>query len=130
MTVRDINKEVSVVTTIAPAAAATATTTGTTVDLANYRAAMVVLHIGVVTDGTFVPTLEESDNDSDWSTVAAGNLSGSFASVTAAADETIQEVGYLGTKRYLRLVMTETVASAGALFSATVVRGRPLTKPA
>jgi hypothetical protein len=126
---RDIDKQISVVSTIAPAAAATATTTGTTVDLAGYRSAAVVLHCGVFTDGTFTPTVEESDDDSAWSTVAAGELSGSFAAVTSANDVAVYEVGYLGSKRYVRLLMTETVASAGALFSAVVVRGNPITAP-
>lgn len=130
MTTRDINKELACASTIAPAAALTATTTGTGVDLAGYRSAAAVIHIGVVTDGTFVPTLEESDDNSSYSTVAAGDLSGSFASITSAADETVQEVGYLGSKRYLRVVLTETVASTGALVSALIVRGDPLTKPA
>lgn len=130
MGMRDINKAISTVTTIKPAASITATTTGTTVDLAGYRAACVVLHVGVVTDGTFTPTMEESDNDSDWSTVAAGDLSGTFATVTSTTDDLIQEVGYLGSKRYIRLLMTETVASAGAFFTATVVRGAPITAPA
>ena len=127
---RDLDKQISVVTTIAPAAAATATTTGTTVDLAGYRSAAVVLHTGVFTDGTFTPTVEESDNDSDWSTVDAADLSSAFEAVTSSNDATIYEVGYLGSKRYIRLLMTETVASAGAFFSATVVRGDPITAPA
>lgn len=127
---RDLNKEISVVTTIEPAAAVTATTTGAGVDLAGYRSAAVVLHCGVHTDGTFTPTVEESDDNSSFSTVAAADLSGSFATVTSSTDQIIQEVGYLGSKRYIRLLMTETVASTGAFFSAVVVRGNPLTLPA
>jgi hypothetical protein len=127
---RDLNNAISVASTIAPAAAATATTTGAGVDLAGYRSAAVVLHCGVFTDGTFTPTVEESDDDSSYSTVAAGDLSGAFTAVTASTDLSVQEVGYLGSKRYIRLLMTETVASAGALFSAVVVRGNPITKPA
>lgn len=129
MTVRDLNKEVSVVTSVAPAAALTATTTGASADLAGYRSAMAIIVAGVATDGTIVPSLEESDDNSSWSAVAAGDLSGTFASVTAAADETVQEVGYLGTKRYIRVLLTETVASAGQFITALIVRGDPLTKP-
>ncbi len=127
---RDIHNEISVVSTIAPVASITATTTGTTVDLAGYRAAAVVLHVGTLTDGTFTPTVEESADDSNWSTVAAADLSGSFPAITTANDAAIHEVSYLGSKRYIRLLMTETVASAGAFFSAVVVRAQPLTAPA
>lgn len=129
MTVRDINKETVVVSSIGPVAALTATTTGASVDLAGFRSASVVLHVGVATDGTFVPTLEESDDNSSFTEVAAANLSGSFASITASTDELVQEVGYLGSKRYIRVVLTETVASAGALISALVIKGNPITKP-
>lgn len=125
---RDINNQVSVATTIDPAAARTATTTGSSVDLAGYRAAMVIVHNGVYTDGEFTPTLEESDaSGSGFTTVAAADLSGSFSAVTSSTDVSIQEVGYLGAKRYIRLVMTESSASTGALFSAVVVRGNPVS---
>lgn len=131
MTVRDQNNETRVVQTVAPAAALTATTTGTAVDTVGFRSATAVIAAGVATDGTFVATLEESDaSGSGYTTVAAGDLSGSFASVTSATDEVTQEVGYLGTKRYLRVVLTETVSSTGASIVAVIVLGKPITKPA
>lgn len=131
MTTRDFNKEISVASSIAPAAALTATTTGTGVDLAGYRSAAVIVHAGVVTDGTFTPSLEESDSSgTGYTAVAAGDLDGTFAAITSATDLNVQEVGYLGSKRYIRVVLTETVASTGGLITATVVRGNPVTAPA
>jgi hypothetical protein len=131
MTARDLNNQIAVVSSVAPAAALTATTTGAAVDLAGFRSAAVVVHAGVATDGTFTPHVEESDESgSGFTAVAAAHLSGSFAAITAAADELVQEVGYLGTKRYIRVVLTETVASAGAFITAVVVKGNPLTSPA
>ncbi len=130
MSIRNLNREISVVNSIAPQAALTATTTGTGVDLAGYRSAAVVVHAGAVTDGTFTPTVEESDaSGSGYTAVAAADLDGSFAAITSAADDNIQEVGYLGSKRYIRVVLTETVASTGAFITATVVRGTPATAP-
>jgi len=130
MTVRDIHNQLSVVSSVAPAAALVATTTGASVDLAGYRAAAVVVHAGVATDGTFTPTVEESDQaGSGFTTVAAADLSGAFTPITSAADENVQEVAYLGTKRFIRVVLTETVASTGAFITATVVRGKPITTP-
>lgn len=127
---RDIDKQLKVVTTIEPAAAKTADVTGTAVDRVGFRSAMVVLHTGVFTDGTFTPTLEHSDSvDSGFEPVAASGLSGAFVAVTAANDQAIQEVGYLGSKRYLRLIMTETVASDGAFMSAVIVLGDPISLP-
>lgn len=129
MTTRDINKELVVVQSVAPAAALTATTTGAGVDLVGFRSAMAVVSAGVATDGTFVPTLEESDDNVTFTTVAAADLSGAFAAITAAADELVQRVGYLGEKRYIRVLLTETVASAGAFITASIIKGDPLTKP-
>lgn len=127
---RDISTQISTVSSIAPAAALTATTTGTGVDLAGYRGAAVLIVSGVATDGTFTPTLEESDaSGSGYTAVAAADMVGSFATVTSATDETITEVSYIGSKRYIRVVLTETVASAGAFISALVVRGKPISAP-
>lgn len=131
MTMRDLNNKIKVVTTIEPAASITATTTGTAVDCAGYRSACAVIHTGVHTDGTFTPELQESDaSGSGFTTVAAGDLAGSFTAVTSANDQSVQKVGYLGSKRYLKVVMTETVASAGAFFTAVIVLGDPITAPA
>lgn len=130
MTVRDFAKSSKVVTTIEPVASITATTTGAAVDTAGYRSATVILHTGVHTDGTFTPTLEESDaSGSGYATVAAADISSAFATVESTTDQTIQTRSYLGSKRYLRLVMTETVASTGAFFSATILLTDPISKP-
>lgn len=127
---RALHENISSVVGIAPAANRTATTTGGTVDLAGYRSAAVLVQFGVVTDGTWTPSLEESDNDSDWSAVAAADIAGTFTATTSSNDDTVQEVSYLGTNRYIRVVVTETVASStGALFNAVVVRGDPLKAP-
>ena len=128
---KDFDKEISTAVTIAPAANRTADTNGTGVDLSNFRSAVALVQFGTVTDGTWTPKLEESDNNSSWNDVAAADLSGSFTATTSANDETVQEVAYLGQKRYLRVSVIETVASTtGALFSALIVRGDPITKPA
>lgn len=128
---RDIHNEIKVVTTISPAAALTADTTGTAVDTAGYRSKVCVLHSGTATDGTFTPALHESDaSGSGFTAVAAADLSGSFATVTSSTDEIVQKISYLGTKRYLKLVLTETVASAGQFHSATIVLADPITRPA
>lgn len=111
-------------TTLLPAAV-TATAQGTTVDraasLANFRSAALVVHVGTVTDGTHVFTLQESDNDSDWTTVAAANLQGSAISVTSANDERVFELGYTGSARYLRGVVTVSGSPAtGGVYGAVI----------
>jgi hypothetical protein len=129
---RDLNNSISSAVTIAPAANRTADTNGSGVDLAGYRSAVAIVQFGTVTDGTWTPKLEESDSSgSGYSDVAASDLSGSFTATTSSNDETTQEVAYLGSKRYIRVSVIETVASStGALFNAVIVRGDPITKPA
>lgn len=126
---RDLDKDISVVSTLAPALL-DATTEGATVDLAGFSKAAFVAHIGVVTDGTFAFDPEESDDGSTWGNVAAGDLSGAFVNATSAADETVQEVGYLGTKRYIRCNVTVTGSpSTGGLLDVTVIRAGARTLP-
>lgn len=119
---RDLDKEVSVASTLLPNVR-TATATGTTVDLAGFGKAMFVAHDGTITDGTFAFDPEESDDGSSWANIAAGDLSGSFTNATSAADDTVQEVGYLGTKRYVRCNVTVTGSpGTGGPVGVSVVR--------
>ncbi len=129
MTRRDIDKEVSVASTLLPNVR-TSTTTGVTVDLGGYTKAMFVAHLGTITDGTFAFDPEESDDDSSWSNIAAGDLSSTFTSGTSSADDTVQEVAYLGSKRYIRMNLTVTGSpSTGGAIGVTVVRGGARTNP-
>jgi hypothetical protein len=131
MTDRALHANISAAVTIAPAANRTADTNGSGVDLAGYRSACALVQFGTVTDGTWTPKLQESDDNSTFTDVAAADLSGTFTATTSSNDETVQEVSYLGTKRYIRVAVIETVASTtGALFNALIVRGSPLTAPA
>lgn len=128
---RDMQNEIAAAVTIAPAANRTANTTGSAVDLQGFRSAVALVQYGTVTDGTWTATIEDSDDGSTgWATVVADLLGGAFTARTSANDETVEEVAYLGTKRFIRVVVTETIASTtGALFNALIVRGGPITKP-
>ena len=62
--------------------------------------------------------------------MAAGDQVGAFTEAVAADDNTIQKVSYIGGKRYIRVVVTETTAAVtGAEFGANVVRGQPHRAP-
>lgn len=126
---RDINKDVAVAETLSPNIV-TSTTAGDTVDLLGFRQAMFVAHIGTITDGTYAFDPEESDDDSTWTNIAAGDLSGSFTNASSSADDTIQEVGYLGSKRYIRCNVTVTGSpSDGGPIGITVIKGAPRQAP-
>jgi hypothetical protein len=125
----DFNNQIATASTLAPALRAE-TGNGATVDLSNHQGAAFVVHVGVVTDGTHTFDPEDSPDGTNWTNIAAGNLSGSFIAATSAADETIYEVGYIGRQRYIRCNVTVTGSpSTGGLYSVSVVR-KPQSQPA
>lgn len=129
MTIRDLDKQVSVASTQLPNVRTT-TAAGVSVDLAGYRQAMFVAHLGTITDGTFAFDPEESDNGTDWTDIASGDLSGTFVDGTSSADDRIQEVGYLGSKRYVRCNLTVSgTPSSGGPVGVHVVRSGAVTGP-
>lgn len=121
----DLKNNADVAQSLAPATR-TASANGGGVDLQGYEAAMVVFDAGTITDGTHTPSLEESDDDSTYTAVAAGDLDGSFADL---ASNGIQRVGYTGAKRYVRAVITVSGATSGGTYGAAIVRGRPHAAP-
>lgn len=124
---RDLVSLIAVGASLA-AAARTASANGTGVDLAGYGSAAVVFASGTITDGTHTPSLEESNDNSTFTAVAAADMTGTLA---ALASNTIQEVGYIGTKRYIRAVVTVSGSpSTGGVYNALVVRGNASKQPA
>lgn len=110
--------------------------TGTAVDLLGYETATALFLIGASGDTLsgsvkFLPTLQESDDGTGWTDVAAADLDGTLTLVDGASDdETIQAVGYLGSKRYLRAFYDFTgTHTNGCPLAAVIVRGAPKTAP-
>ena len=122
---RDIKNHIDEVTSIAPAAHA-ASVNGSGVDLQGFEGAMVSFIVGTITDGTHTPSIEESDDDSTYTAVAAADLDGSLSNL---ASNTNQRVGYHGNKRYIRAVSTVSGATTGGVYAATVVRGKAHREP-
>lgn len=126
MQTRDLDKSISVANSLAPATRTT-TANGTGIDLAGYDRAAVVFTVGTITDGTHTVKVQESDDNSTFTDVAAANLSGS---VGALSSNTNLELGYLGTKRYIRAVTTITGSpSTGGAYAAVVIRAGAKTLP-
>ena len=125
MTTRDLTSNIDVVTSLAPAAR-TATATGGGVDLRGYESAVVTFVPGTVTDGAHTPSVEDSDDNSAFTAVAAADLLGSLADL---ASNTVQRVGYRGGKRYVRAKIAVSGATTGALDAALVIRGNAVQRP-
>jgi hypothetical protein len=95
----------------------TASGTGTYVDLAGYGAALMIADVGKQLDtlsGSNYGTLtfeESAASGSGFSAIAAADLLGGDNSVVidaAAEDELVIYRTYIGSKRYVRMVMTIT----------------------
>lgn len=108
-----------------PPAARTASANGTLVDLADCNANMITITPGTITDGTHAPKIQHGDaaNGSDMADTAAGDIVGTLANL---ASNTVQQVSYIGAKRYVRVVSTVTGGPAtGGVYGANVItKGR------
>ncbi|HEV8360896.1 MAG TPA: hypothetical protein VGR28_10620 [Candidatus Thermoplasmatota archaeon] len=124
-------RSVSPKSTIVPASR-TASVNGTDVDLHGFEDATVVINTGAIGGGTWTPKLQEADDNGSgapgtYADVAAADLAGGWQGLTAGdlAANTVSFVGYRGTKKWLRAVVTAGGSPAATFFSATVSRGLP-----
>lgn len=126
---QDLYGEISVGQSLAPAAR-TASANGTGVDLQGFDAAVVVVETGTITDGTHTIEVQESDElASGYTAVADADLQGTEPAIGGPDDNKVYEIGYLGTKRYVRVAVTVAGATTGGVYAAHVVRGRPRKQP-
>jgi hypothetical protein len=111
--------------------ARTATANGTSVDLSPYAGAVALIVPSAWTDGTHAIKLQESADNSTWNDVAATQIDGtSPVNVTSAPTAvTRTRLGYLGTQRYIRAVLTVAGATTGAVIGVEILRGLPRRMP-
>jgi len=121
----DIKQTIDVVNSLTPAAR-TATANGSGVDLSGFHSAEVAFVVGTITDGTHTPSVQESDDNSTFTAVAAADLIGTLAALATGVN---QRVGYRGTKRYLRAVSTVSGATTGGVYAGVVVRSDARKQP-
>lgn len=115
-----------------PAVRTNGTVNGTGVDTTGtgnfFRSAMLIVNGGTITDGTHTVTLQESDDNTTFTAVAAGDLIGSLVAVTT---NSIQRQAYMGSKRYIRASIVVAGATSGGATSASILlssgSGAPVT---
>lgn len=130
MTIRDLKNTLDVVHSLEPAVRATGTANGAVADLLGFNSAAVVVYFGAYTNGTHTPTLEHSDDGTTFVATVSTDLDGSFVAVSSAGGaNTLQRVGYRGSKRYLRAVMTVASGATGAASAAAIIRGDAGSEP-
>jgi hypothetical protein len=135
---REIHNTLHVVPLIVPIAARTDNTAivSSIIDLAGYNAAEFVIVTGTNTDtnATFAVTVDAGDvaNLSDAAAVAASQLVGTLAlaSFDFGDDNECRKIGYIGTKRYVRVTVTPSGNDSGNIFiSGVAILGYPATGP-
>jgi len=130
MALRDLLHKTLVKPSLAPAVRVNGTTTGASVDLRGFDAAVISVSFGAYTDGTHTPSVQHSVDGSSFSNVAASDLDGAFVAVSSGAGaNAVQSVGYIGQQRYVRVVMTVSGATSGALSAANIMAGYPRNMP-
>ncbi len=133
MAIRDLLRSQLVSQSLAPAARVNGTATGTAVDLRGFDGAVITVSFGAYTDGTHTPTVVHSDDNVAFTTCVYGTDIDGPSNLTAvnsgAGANTIQQIGYIGGKRYIAVVLTTTGATTGTLSGANIVAGYPHRAP-
>ncbi len=104
-----------------------------------YAALTLELCPGLWTDGSHTFAINESDDNSTWTTVVAADLmpnpevgvygtASTFIGITAAT-AVVQRIDYIGRKRYVQIVTTESGAT-GAAYALLAHLFSPMILPA
>ncbi len=111
------------------AAGSIAIAAATTLDTYGYHGVVIEAIVGTVTDGTHVLALYESDTDvtGNYTAVAATDMIGAFGANLATGVNI--KVGYIGAKRYLRVIDTITGTTTGGVYGVVGILGYPMHKP-
>jgi hypothetical protein len=125
---RDLHHLIGAVLALSPAVQA-ATIKGPAIDLRGFAEAELIITTGaIVGAGDFTAKLQESNTttDGDFTDVAAADLLGTLP-VSLTAEGAFKQ-GYIGSKRFVRVVLTKnggtSIAVAGVL-----VKGAPALAP-
>lgn len=126
---RDFANHIEVRRAISPAAATTDNTAFVSqiIDLAGYSQLAFAILVGALADAdaTFTVLVEHGDasNLSDAAAVPDTQLTGTEASAgfTFAADDKVRKIGYVGSKRYVRLTVTPANNTGNAFVAACAI---------
>lgn len=111
--------------------AVTATVSTAIIDTKGYDSLEFVVAAGVITDGTYVFTLTESDDSgmSGATALPADETLGSVPTLLLSEDQKIQRVGSIGKKRYQQMTITVAGTTTGGVLAVVAILGHPNSKP-
>lgn len=135
---RDLHNNIKVSPAIDPAAIITgnATKTGKTIDTVGFDSLEFAVASGALTDGTYTSKLFESDTINEGTgaltnatEVADKDRLGDLPAFTAADDSAVKRVGYIGSKRYVRIDVVQAGATTGGFLAAVAIQGHAKIAP-
>lgn len=128
---RDLKNNLGVVQLLDPQDVAGSDTYSLLLDTFDFNAAEICVLVGALTgvssSNYLTPILQESDSTtaSDFTTVASSDMHGAFTKIDATdEDQLVQMVGYIGSKRYLRVKLDYTGTITAALVAVIGIVGR------
>lgn len=121
---RDLHNNIAIANALSGATIATNTTTdGAAVDCQGFDAAEIIVRSSAWTDGAYAVSLVECDTSGGaYTAVAAAQVLGAGQSIGAA--NTVKKIGYLGSKRFIKVRITSTGTTSGSHLSAVAVTSR------
>ena len=98
-------------------------TAGEIIDMQGYESAVFVMRAAVITDGTYIVTIEESDDSgmSGANDAVAPQIVGSAEFSGAGDSEGVATIGYVGAKRYIRFTVDTTVSATGNVLALVIL---------
>lgn len=97
------------------AIAANGAVNGSSIDTANFGLGVTaVLDVTGRTDGSYLLSLEDSDDDASFAAITSSKLVGSVTALSANSSGVLKKIGAFGTRRYVRAVVTASSVTTGA----------------
>jgi hypothetical protein len=119
---RDLANNIGVVLALSPAVQA-ATIKGSAIDMLGFNSLAFIVNTGAVASaGDFTVKVQESDTttDDDFTDVVAAQLTGDGLPASIEADSSYK-VGYVGNKRYARIVATKNGGTSVAIGAVAIL---------
>jgi hypothetical protein len=125
MASRDLKNDIKIANALNITSITTNTTTaGVEIDTQGYESVTFEIITGARTDGTVTPLIQETDTSGSYSgSVDDDNLIGLEADAAISVAQSRSRVGYIGTKRYVKLSLVSTSVTTGLTAGASVILG-------
>ena len=105
------------------------TTAGSSIDTKGFESLTLFFELGARTDGTFLPLVQDSDDNSTFVDVVDTFLIGTEAEALLNTANTVKSIGYVGKKRYVKASIVSSAVTSGATASATAILANAAKRP-